>query len=201
MENLSQAERKKWELHVVGHSAGSIFAAYAIKLLMGLDVSFKSIQFMAPAITVRLFKDILLPHIQSGECPHPSLYILSDVGERDDDVGPYGKSLLYLVSNAFEGKKETPVLGMERFISYGSQDPNKDIIDPDVAALFQKKVNSLPSLIIAGEGRSSTRISPSLSRSETHGGFDNDEYTMNSVLSRILGKEPDRPFTLRDLQY
>jgi hypothetical protein len=156
---------------------------------------------MAPAITVKLFKDILLPHIQSGACPHPSMYILSDVGERDDDVGPYGRSLLYLVSNAFEGKKETPILGMERFVSYSSQDPDKDIVDPDVAALFQKNVNGLPSLIIAGEGKSSTRISPSLSRSDSHGGFDNDEYTMNSVLYRILGREPDRPFTLRDLQY
>ena len=201
MATLPQAEKKKWELHVIGHSAGSIFAAYAIKLLMDLEVSFKSIQFMAPAITVGLFKDILLPYIQSGECPQPSMYILSDVGERDDDVGPYGKSLLYLVSNAFEGKKQTPILGMERFISHDSQDPNKDIVDPDVAALFKKKVNDLPSLVIAGEGRSSTRISPSLSRSETHGGFDNDEYTMNSILYRILGREPNRPFTLRDLQY
>ena len=195
-----KAERRKWELHVVGHSAGSIFAAYAIKLLIGLDVNFKSLQFMAPAITVGLFKDILLPHIQSGECPQPTLYVLSDVGERDDDVGPYGKSLLYLVSNAFEGKRETPILGMERFISYDSQDPNKDIVDPEVAALFNKNVDNLPSLVIAGEGRSSTRISPSLSRSETHGGFDNDEYTMNSVLYRILRREPIRPFTMRDLQ-
>ena len=28
-----------------------------------------------------------------------------------------------------------------------------------------------------------------------------DEYTLNSVLYRILGEKPRRPFTVRDLQY
>jgi hypothetical protein len=201
MERLGSAERKKWELHVTGHSAGSIFAAYAVELLAGLGVNFKSLQFMAPAIRVDLFKKTLLPQIQRGSCPQPSLYILSDVGERDDDVGPYGKSLLYLVSNAFEGRRETPILGMERFISSGSQDPNKDLVDPDMDALFKKKVDGYPSLVISGAGQRSATISPTLSRSESHGGFDNDEYTLNSVLYRILGDKPRRPFTVRDLQY
>ena len=53
--------------------------------------------------------------ISDGTCPKPSLYILSKVGELDDDVGPYGKSLLYLVSNAFEGAREMPLLGMQKF--------------------------------------------------------------------------------------
>ena len=198
---LSQAQKKNWELHVVGHSAGSIFAAYAIRMLIELGTNFKSLQFLAPAISVDSFKKFLMPYIVSGECPLPTMYVLSDVGERDDTVGPYGKSLLYLVSNAFEGKRETPILGMERFISSESQDPNKELVDKEVEALFKKKVNGLPSLIRAGEGGRSTLLSPSLSRSETHGGFDNDEYTLNSVLYRILEDKPKRPFTLRDLQY
>jgi hypothetical protein len=198
---LSLAERKKWELHVVGHSAGSIFAAYAIKLLIDLSLNFRSLQFMAPAITIDLFKRLLLPQIQSGRCPLPILYILSDVGERDDDVGPYGKSLLYLVSNAFEGRRDTPLLGLERFISYESQDPHKELVEAEIAALFEKTLDGQPSLIVAGTGQQTATISPRLSRSDTHGGFDNDEYTLNSVLYRILGEKPKRPFTLRDLQY
>jgi hypothetical protein len=201
MSSLSQSDRKKWELHVVAHSAGSIFAAHAIDLLIGLGANFKSLQFLAPAISVDEFRQRLLPHIQSEKCPFPSQYILSDVGERDDTVGPYGKSLLYLVSNAFEEKRETPILGMERFISYKSSDPNKELVDKDLDALFKKNVNGWPSLIVSGKGRGDIQISPSLSRSETHGGFDNDEYTMNSVLYRIIGDKPKRPFTLRDLQY
>jgi Papain family cysteine protease len=201
MERLGPAERKKWELHVAAHSAGSIFAAYAIELLVALGVNFKSLQFMAPAIRVDLFKRTLLPHIVRGTCPQPSLYVLSDVGERDDDCGPYGKSLLYLVSNAFEGRRETPILGMERFVSPASQDPNKELVDLEIAALFKKKVDGNPSLVIAGAGPRTATLSPSLSRCNAHGGFDNDEYTLNSVLYRILGEKPRRPFTVRDLQY
>jgi hypothetical protein len=40
-----------------------------------------------------------------------------------------------------------------------------------------------------------------VSRSDTHGGFDNDPNTMNSVLRRILGTAPAFPFTQRDLQF
>jgi hypothetical protein len=124
------------------------------------------------------------------------MYVLSDVGERDDQVWAYGKSLLYLVSNAFEGRRETPLLGMERYVSdEGSE--GKQFVDPEITALFKQKVSGLPSLVIAGraDGPAST------SRSETHGGFDNDPETMNSVLWRILGRRPDRPFTDRDLQF
>ncbi len=64
--------------------------------------------------------------------------------------------------------------------------------------MFKKQINGLPSLIVAGMGEGPK----SISRSDTHGGFDNDEWTLNSVLRRILGdEEPQRIFTLRDLQY
>jgi hypothetical protein len=53
---LRPAERRKWELHVVGHSAGSIFAANALPLFSQAGVTFKTLQFMAPAMTVELFK-------------------------------------------------------------------------------------------------------------------------------------------------
>jgi hypothetical protein len=38
-------------------------------------------------------------------------------------------------------------------------------------------------------------------QSRNHGGFDNDAATLNSVLYRILGGTPLRPFTSRDLDY
>jgi hypothetical protein len=179
----------------VGHSAGSIFAAHAIPQLTKLGVAFKTLQFLAPAITVDLFKQALLPAIAQGNCPHPSLFLLSDVGERDDDVGPYGKSLLYLVSNAFEGRRETPLLGMERFVSDEGQEAQD--VDPDLDALFKKSVDGFPSLVVAGKSRGAG----SVSRSDSHGGFDNDPETLNSVMRRILGAKPKREFELRDLQY
>ena len=198
---LSAADRKQWELHVVGHSAGSIFAASAAPLLTQTGVAFKTLQLMAPAIRIDLFKERLLPFIKNGECPRPSMYILSDQGERDDDVGPYGKSLLYLVSNAFEGARETPLLGMQRFISIESEAADTAIVDADIEALLKQPVDGRPALVVAGAGPNTDKISDRLSRSDSHGGFDNDVATMNSVLYRILDDVPPRPFGVRDLQF
>jgi hypothetical protein len=172
---------------VVGHSAGSIFAAHAITQLASLGISWKTLQFMAPAIRIDLFKEIVLPKINDKSCPKPSLYILSKVGELDDDVGPYGKSLLYLVSNAFEGSREVPLLGMQKFLEE----------DPKLLTLLNSAVDGLPGIVISGAGDKPG----SISKSETHGGFDNDPNTMNSVLVRILGELPKIPFTARDLQF
>lgn len=190
------ADPKRWELHVVAHSAGGIFAAHAMRLLTAAGLPFKTFQLMAPAIRIDEFEMLVLPLIGAKRCPLPTLYVLSDVGERDDDVGPYGKSLLYLVSNAFEGKRETPLLGMARFITErDNEEPWR--VNAAMNDLFARTVDGLPSLVIAGApGKASSR-----SRSDTHGGFDNDPDTMNSVLWRILGNQPRRQFTVRDLQY
>jgi hypothetical protein len=191
MNGASAAAKSKWELHIVGHSAGCIYMSYAMPHLLGLGIELKSIQFMAPAMTTRLFKERLLTLIKEKKCPLPRVYILSDVGERDDDVGPYGKSLLYLVSNAFEERRGTPLLGMERNFRKleGERDSEHD---PELAKLFAD------ALVVAGE---SQRPDGALSRSDSHGGFDNDPDTMNSVLRGIVGADLKREFHLRDLQF
>ncbi|CAH1070303.1 C1 family peptidase [Candidatus Nitrotoga sp. 1052] len=186
-ESLGKKAEGNWELHVVGHSAGSIFAAHAITQLASLGISWKTLQFMAPAIRIDLFKQIVLPKIMDKTCPKPSLYILSKVGELDDDVGPYGKSLLYLVSNAFEGSREVPLLGMQKFLEE----------DQKVLNLLNSAVDGLPGIVISGTGDKPG----TMSKSDTHGGFDNDPNTMNSVLVRILGELPKVPFTARDLHF
>ncbi len=196
MKKLSPKQRESWELHVVGHSAGSIVAASALPHLLDSGIALETLQFLAPAVTLQDFKDLMLPSIKAGRCPHPSMFILSDVGERDDDVWAYGKSLLYLVSNAFEKKRETPLLGMERYVSDDGEEQAR-FVDPAMNALFKKKVGGFPSLVIAGRAAGDG----SKCRSESHGGFDNDPDTMNSVLWRILGRAPKPEFTSRDLQF
>jgi len=194
LETAAPAEAKRWELHVLAHSAGSIYATHAMPHLLDCGVPLKSLHFMAPAMTVTLFKEQLMPLIRSRKCPLPDTYILSDLGERDDDVGPYGKSLLYLVSNAFERRRFTPLLGMEKFISkLGGEAGRAQVdLDPEVMALLA------PTLVIAGKSKRGD-LGPS--RSDSHGGFDNDPETLNSILRRILGREPKRKFERRDLQF
>ncbi|MEP6887982.1 MAG: C1 family peptidase [Nitrospirales bacterium] len=184
---LEKAAVTEWELHVVAHSAGSILTAYAVPLLASLGVSWKTLQFMAPAIRMDLFKAAMVPKIMEGTCPQPSLYILSQVGELDDDVGPYGKSLLYLVSNAFEDTRGVPLLGMKKFLND----------DKKLLALLGRDIDGLPGIVVSGEGDTPGAAA----KSDTHGGFDNDPNTMNSVLVRILGTLPKKVFTNRDLQF
>ena len=193
---LANQDKTGWELHIVGHSAGSIFAAHAMPLLSNLGIPLRSVQFMAPAIRVDTFKQLLLPGLEAGHIPLPSLYLLSDKLERDDSVGPYGKSLLYLVSNAFEGTRGVPILGMKACID----------ADRQLAKLFGGQVDGCPALVVS-EGipldpaKEAAAIQKGASVSRSHGGFDNDVATMNSVLTRVLGDAPKRLFTGRDLHY
>ena len=178
---VSEAERQKWELHVVAHSAGSILFTHAVEALCSLGIPFKTLQFFAPAVRIDEFVQYALPAIKSGRCPKATMYILNEQQELDDTVGPYGKSLLWLVSNAFEDKRGTPLLGMKHYI--------KSRLSIQQSAFIE---------IIESVGKGATG---GQCTSETHGGFDNDPITMNAVVSRILDKKPNPIFEARDLDY
>jgi len=170
----------EWELHVLAHSAGSILLAHAVEHLCSLGIPFKTLQFFAPAIRIDEFKQYALPAIKDGRCPKPTMYMLTEQQELDDEVGPYGRSLLWLVSNAFEDQRGTPLLGMKSCFKH----------EPALRRQFEEVIESAPP---------NTAGAPCTS--QTHGGFDNDAPAMNAVLTRILGKKPQFPFEARDLDY
>jgi hypothetical protein len=87
------------------------------------------------------------------------------------------------VSNAFEGKRLTPILGMKTFLENDAA--LRNLLDTTL-------VTSNPSMKTAGFPSSS---------SKTHGGFDNDPPTMNSMVQHITGAPPIELFQLRHLQY
>jgi hypothetical protein len=184
-----------WELHVVAHSAGSIFFAHMLQHILDLKLPLKSVQFLAPAVELAVFRDKVFQAADAGTCPLPILYLLSDEAERADTVGGqlvYGKSLLYLVSNACEKKRGTPILGMHACLDS----------DKAMQTAYQgNAADGLPRLIIASSSKEVEGQETASSQSSSHGGFDNDVATMNSVLYRILGGAPARPFSRHDLVY
>ena len=138
------------EIHVVGHSAGAIFHAALIQLFtatgpiktgpltggQGLGLKVKTCTLWAPACTMELFKQTYRPAILSKTIEDFAVFGLKDQIEQDDNCANiYHKSLLYLVSNAFENRVHIPliqpdgepILGMEKFV-------NKD---KAIAALFK----------------------------------------------------------------
>jgi Caspase domain len=103
--------------------------------------------------------------------------------ELGDSVGPYRKSLLYLISRSFEDQSEMPILGLEESIRR----------DPDLVRFFGLLGNK------AGRGEilfSTQEDGPSKSTiAKNHGDFDNDRLTMSGVIRRILRIADNDPIT------
>jgi hypothetical protein len=172
----------KVEVHLVGHSAGSIFHAGTLGLLRGLGVAVKTCTLWAPACTVELFKEEYVPSIKDGHVGSVALYTLTDRAENDDHCAHiYHRSLLYLVSNAFEARPRippelhgVPILGMAKFVEK----------DPAMARLIRsRKMEWVRSPNDVPEGRAGA------ASSRSHGGFDDDPATLRSTLARIVGRK------------
>jgi len=145
---------------------------------------------LAPAASVRLFESHYYRYLVASSADFGldsmQVFNLTDRLERDDNVGKvYRKSLLYLVSHGFEEEVPEPILGMQKHIEELLQNPKMAAI----AGRFS---------VHYADGTPST-----LTESVSHGGFDNDVATMNSLLRTILGDEPkpEKLFTRELLDY
>jgi len=186
----------KVEIHIAGHSAGSIFNGPLIQYLAskgeikngplegatGLGVPVETCTLWAPACTVRLFKKTYLDVYNQRQLKKLALFNLTSKAEKGDHCARvYNKSLLYLVSNAFESKPRIPlfrdgepILGMQKFVKK----------DKDLQALFRKQTADY---VLAPNYEEEGSVKAS--RSNSHGGFDDDEATVKATLARILGKD------------
>lgn len=176
------AHRDSVELHAVGHSAGSIFHSHFVPLAHSMGVPpFASAHFMAPAVRVDTFKEKFLKSIEeSGSVKHLTIYTMLRDYERDDDCARlYRKSLLYLIYYALEDERKTPILGLEESLR-GDAGLKSFFGLGGVASRLGEVVWSV----------TESDTGNSASQSTTHGGFDDDSPTMNSIAHRVLGK-PD----------
>jgi hypothetical protein len=144
----------------------------------GLGVTISSCTLWAPACTIALFRKCYLPAVQSGRIRRFALFTLTNKAEQADNCANiYHKSLLYLVSNAFEdvpkaplGGDGTPLLGMEKFV--------KSELKGVVPARSVDWVLAPNNTAIG---------SPDASTATAHGAFDDDPATLQATLARILG--------------
>ena len=176
-------------LHIVGHSTGAILLGALLDALGRLPSPPRvhSCLLMAPACTHDDFNASYRPLLKERDAKRlgigkMAIYNLNEELELDDKVTAlYRKSLLYLVSNAFEEDKGERILGMQVFRRFLGRVPGP-------------KVFRIETSDGSSRGRPKTA-------SKTHGGFDNDVHTLNDVLRTILRKAPLREFTEEDLKY
>lgn len=164
--------KEKVRLHLIGHSAGAILHCHLAQRMAQAGWQFGAVAFMAPAATTELFQATLLPLINGRKVGRYHQFHLSDTAERQDRTCSallgYSRSLLYLVSRSFEGRREAPILGMETH--------------------FRAQVEGALSA-----GTFGTTTAPCAeSGSTSHGGFDEDEATLASVLG-LIAQQAERP--------
>ncbi len=153
---------KNIRLHLIGHSAGSIVHSHIVKELTPYGWTFESLNFMAPAVTMETFKNSVVPELKSGKVKRYHQFHLTEHAEQQDStcrlILGYGRSLLYLVCESFEGGQRTPILGMEKYF------------DEHLAKLKNVQGFSAPSQETI---------------STTHGGVEDDETPMPTIIKLI----------------
>jgi hypothetical protein len=179
-------------MHAVGHSAGSIFHAHFLPAAFDAGVPrVESLHLLAPAIRVDAFKRQLLPHLTGDDAAvrRFATFTMQQDWERADSChGVYRKSLLYLVSRAFEAEDEAAILGLEESLRG----------DADLRALFALGPATAAVPAAAGEmvwAVSEASDGTRASTSRTHGGFDDDPPTLHSLLRRVRGLGDGDPIT------
>ena len=173
------------QLDLVGHSTGAILLGHLLEALdaLGMADLIHSCSLMAPACSVDFFNTHYQPRLAKkprkpivARLPVLDVYGLNEQLENDDNVVyVYRKSLLYLVSRAFERQVDKPLLGMQR----------------DAEAIEKPAGMTI---------HYSDGIKGNITRSTSHGGFDNDHLTMNSIMKRILDKKPLKPFKAHEME-
>jgi len=167
-------------VHLIGHSAGSILLGGLIeRMATGPNgVPIETCPLWAPACTMDVYQNQYLPSIRSGAIRNFTLFTLTDKAERDDTCANiYHKSLLYLVSNAFESalqkapffreRNGEPLLGMAKFVSrLPAAQRTWDWVQAP---------NANPNSSLEASG------------AKSHGAFDDDAATLASTLGRIAG--------------
>jgi hypothetical protein len=103
-------------IHLVAHSAGAYVVGRLLADLGLHGVHAASCTLYAPACDLAFAQSHFAAAIDGGTLARERFFVhlLSDAIELDDAVGPYRKSLLYLVSRALERQHKTPLLGLAK---------------------------------------------------------------------------------------
>jgi len=133
------------------------------------------VHFVAPAITTALFASRVKRLVGPGEpIRELTLYALRRDYELGDHVGPYGKSLLHLVSRACEPDGPADLLGLQ------------DSVERDVRLVRFFGLAGHPGVADALFAPTPPDAPPRhRTEATSHAGFDDDRATSDTIVCRI----------------
>jgi hypothetical protein len=195
---------KRLELHLVGHSAGSILVGHLLDQMLKADPlakppGVKTCTLYAAACSTRFAVEHYLPAAQAGllNLQKLWLYYLTDDNEKKDGlpspgVPAYGKSLLYLVSRALDDRRKMPLLGMQRALDPGYAKDDDQWAAEELQTIRDWLANWQPAagqtvlgVPVATPNVRNTKTGGQIQA--THGSFDNNIEALTDTLRRIKG--------------
>ena len=205
---LALAELKKkvpaLQIHLVGHSAGSIILGHMLDDFPRNKLNVASCSLYAPACSI----DFAIRHYQKAiektgilKRNNFHIHLLSDENERADTVGPYRKSLLYLVSRALEDHHKTPLLGMQAAFdaTKATKTHNYSHWYPGTLAALRnwqkfwgnKSLDLVKTqeVTMVGEWQAGELVDSIKRIDSAHGAFDNDIEVLSQTIRRVTKKK------------
>ncbi len=169
------------EVHLVGHSAGSIAICGLLTARRarhpGLHVD--SIAFLAPAVRA----DVFVEQLEAGDMPRVRAYPMRDDAERMDPIAGriYPLSLLYFIAGCLEDDDgDTQLVGLHRHLA-GTKpyhEPPASTVATWLGARDSNRLVTGPTDDTAGVGLGTT--------ARRHADFDEDAATQESLVAWIL---------------
>ncbi|OGQ94570.1 MAG: hypothetical protein A2521_05225 [Deltaproteobacteria bacterium RIFOXYD12_FULL_57_12] len=187
-----KAQHPELEIHLAGHSAGSIILGHMLDVFAAKGLCIATCSLFAPACSIafanRHYAGVARQPTPTLDRRHLHIHLLTDERELADTVGPYGKSLLYLVSRALEECHKMPLMGManafdpaKNATAVWNQDTRTDL---ETWQTFWNNTPNLHQVATIQVNTGPRRIA------SAHGAFDNDINVMSAVIMRITGQPP-----------
>ncbi len=179
------------EIHLLGHSAGSIVLGHLLDDFRANNLRVRSCSLYAPACTAQFALDHYRPAFVKGTLKASAMRIdiLSTERELADTVGPYRKSLLWLVSRALESKHKTPIIGLETLYAQSASGEFWHQEDLNAASAWQDvwRQGGGQLNVIAEPQVTTGALGSSIAAS--HGCFDNAAAVLEASLQQIRRAE------------
>jgi hypothetical protein len=184
------------EVHMAGHSAGSILLGEWLKEINKRKLKVKTISLYAPACTIEFANKTFVKASENNIFAKQNLYIhnMDDEREKADNTGNvYQKSLLYLVSRALEDIHKMPLLGLDAAWDCENCKANGSggfhISQENEIKKWAEFIKGTKTPKLYGKGQQQVRINTQPEFIDlSHGSFDNSIDVMEFTIKKILQK-------------